>query len=44
MYRVETTIADEIAESLFVDFNGKMHILVRAYRNTYHYPPLSSNY
>ncbi|KAH0939901.1 hypothetical protein HID58_007362, partial [Brassica napus] len=27
-----TTIADEIAESLFVDFNGKMHILVRAYR------------
>ncbi|KAG2289854.1 hypothetical protein Bca52824_049458 [Brassica carinata] len=27
MYRVETTIDDEIAESLFVDFNGKMHIL-----------------
>jgi len=23
MDRVETTIADEIAESLFVDFNGK---------------------
>lgn len=44
MYCVEIIIVDEIVESLFVDFNGKMYILVCVYCNIYYYLLLFLNY